>query len=71
VIRWNAILMSAPTESAKDVLEMLSTLEASDDIVIQEGTNTFSSQSTYSKKFIFHGSNKLYFQVIGGLLYLM
>jgi hypothetical protein len=42
VTRWNAVIMLAPTDSATDIEQMLGIFDAVDDIVIQEGTYTFS-----------------------------
>ena len=42
VARWNAVIMLAPTDSATDIKHVLDTFDASDDIVVQEGTYTFS-----------------------------
>jgi hypothetical protein len=63
--------MLAPTDSATDIEQVLGTFDAVDDIVIQEGTYTFSSHSVDTKKCISHGPHKLYFRSVGGLLYLM
>jgi hypothetical protein len=45
VMRWNAVIMLAPTDSATNIVQVLGTFDAADDIVIQEGTYTFSRQS--------------------------
>jgi hypothetical protein len=71
VMHWNAVIMLAPTDSATDIEQVLGTFDAADDIVIQEGTYTFSQQSVDAKKCISHGPHKLHFQSVGGLLYLM
>jgi hypothetical protein len=42
VTRWNAVIILAPTNSAMDIEQVLGTFDAADDIVIQEGTYTFS-----------------------------
>jgi hypothetical protein len=68
VTHWNAVIMLAPTNSATDIEQVLGTFDAADDIVIQEGTYTFSRQSVDAKKCISHGP---YCRSIGGLLYLM
>jgi hypothetical protein len=71
VMRWNVVIMLASTDSATDIKQVLGMFDAADDIVIQEGTYTFSRQSVDAKKYISHGPHKLYFQSVGGLLYLM
>ena len=71
VMCWNAIIMLAPFYSAMDIRQMLDMLDGVDDIVVQKGTCTFSHQSVDAKKSISHGVHKLYFQSVGGLLYLM
>jgi hypothetical protein len=71
VTRWNAVIMLAPTDSGTDIEQVLGTFDAVDDIVIQEGTYTFSRQSVDAKKCISHGPHKLHFRSVGGLLYLM
>jgi hypothetical protein len=63
--------MQAPTDSATDIKQVLDMFDATNDIVIQEGTYTFSRQSVDAKKCISHGLHKLYFRSVGGLLYLM
>jgi hypothetical protein len=50
---------------------MLAAFDGSNDIVIQEGTYTFSRQSSDAKTSIVHGARKLYFRCVGGLLFLM
>jgi hypothetical protein len=42
VMRWNAVIMLAPTDSATNIVQVLGTFDAADDIVIQEETYTFS-----------------------------
>jgi hypothetical protein len=71
VMRWNAVIMLAPTDSGTDIEQVLGMFDAVDDIVIQEGTYTFSRQSVDAKKYISHGPHKLHFRSVGGLLYLM
>jgi hypothetical protein len=71
VTHWNAVIMLAPTDNATDIEQVLGTFDAADDIVIQEGTYTFSRQSVDTKKCISHGPHKLHFRSVGGLLYLM
>jgi hypothetical protein len=71
VTRWNAVIMQAPTNSGTDIEHVLGTFDAADDIVIQEGTYTFSRQSVDAKKCISHGPHKLHFRSVGGILYLM
>jgi hypothetical protein len=71
VTRWNVVIMLAPTDSGTDIEEVLGTFDAVDDIIIQEGTYTFSRQSVDAKKCISHGPHKLYFRSVGRLLYLM
>jgi hypothetical protein len=71
VTHWNAVIMLAPTNSGTDFEQVLVTFDAADDIVIQEGTYTFSRQSVDAKKYISHGPHKLHFRSVGGLLYLM
>jgi hypothetical protein len=71
VTRWNAIFMLALNDCALDIGTMLTSLDGSDDIVIQEGTYTFSRQSSDAKTYIVHGARKLYFRCVGGLLFLM
>jgi hypothetical protein len=71
VTRWNAVILLAPTDSAAGIGQMLGTFDAANDIVIQEGTYTFSRQSVDAKKCISHGPHKLHFWSIGGVLYLM
>jgi hypothetical protein len=68
VTRWNAVIMLAPTDSATDIEQVLGTFDAVDDIVIHEGTYTFSCQSMDAKKCISHGPHKLHFWSVGGLL---
>jgi hypothetical protein len=69
--RWNAVILLAPTNNAADIGQTLDTFDAANDIVIQEGTYTFSRQSVDAKKCILHGPHKMYFQSVGGILYLM
>jgi hypothetical protein len=69
--RWNAVIMLAPTNSGTDIEQVLGTFDAADDIVMQEGTYTFSRHSVDAKKCISHGPHKLHFWSVGGLLYLM
>jgi hypothetical protein len=45
--------------------------DATDDIVIQEGTYIFSRQSVNAKKCISHAPYKLHFRSVRGVLYLM
>jgi hypothetical protein len=71
VTQWNAVFLLAPNDYATDIRMMLAAFDGSDDIVIQEGTYTFSRQSSDSKTSIVHGARKLYFRCIGGLLFLM
>jgi hypothetical protein len=71
VTRWNAVILLAPIDNAADIGQMLDTFDAADDIVIQEGTYTFSCQFVDAKKYISHGPYKLHFWSIGGILYLM
>jgi hypothetical protein len=71
VTRWNAMIMLAPTNSSTDIEQVLGTFDAVDDIVIQQGTYTFSRQLVDAKKCISHGPHKLHFWSVGGLLYLM
>jgi hypothetical protein len=71
VTRWNAVILLAPIDNAADIGQMLDTFDAADDIVIQEGTYTFSRQSEDAKKCILHGPHKLYFRSVGGILYLI
>jgi hypothetical protein len=71
VTRWNAVILLGPTDSATDILEVLNTLDGSDDMVIQEGTYTFSRQSVDAKKVVAYGPYKLHFRVVGGILYVM
>jgi hypothetical protein len=47
---------------------VLGMFDAVDDIVIHEGTYTFSCQSMDAKKCISHGPHKLHFWSVGGLL---
>jgi hypothetical protein len=68
VTRWNAVIMLAPTDSAIDIEQVLGMFDAVDDIVIHEGTYTFSCQSMDAKKCISHGPHKLHFWSVGGLL---
>jgi hypothetical protein len=68
---WNAVFMLAPNDCATDIGTILTSLDGSDDIVIQEGTYTFSCQSSDAKTCIVHGVRKLYFRCVGGLLFLM
>jgi hypothetical protein len=69
--RWNVVILLAPTDSAVDIGQKLGTFDAADDIIIQEGTYTFSRQSVDAKKYILHGPHKLHFRSVGGVLYLM
>jgi hypothetical protein len=71
VTRWNAVIMLAPTDSAMDIEQVLGTFDVADDIVIQEGTYTFSWQLVDAKKCISHGPHKLHFRSVRGLQYLM
>jgi hypothetical protein len=71
VTRWNAVIMLAPTDSATDIEHVLGRFDAVDDIVIHEGTYTFSYQSMDAKKCSLHAPQKLHFRSVGGLLYLM
>jgi hypothetical protein len=71
VTHWNAVILLAPTDNAADIGQMLGTFDAADDIIIQEGTYTFSRQSVDAKKCILHGPHKLHFRTVGGVLYLM
>ena len=68
---WNVVIMLAPTNSATDIELVLDMFDAANDIVVQEGTYTFSRQLVDAKKCISHGLHKLHFQSVGGLLYLM
>jgi hypothetical protein len=71
VTRWNAVIMLAPIDSGTDIEQVLDTFDVVDDIIIQEGTYTFSRHSMDAKKCISHGPYKLHFRSVGGLLYLM
>jgi hypothetical protein len=71
VTRWNAVFLLAPNDCATDIGMMVAAFDGSDDIVIQEGTYTFSRQSSDAKTSIVHGARKLYFRCVGGLLILM
>ena len=71
VTRWNAVVMLAPKQSASDIQTSLFGADGFEDIVLQEGSYTFSRQSSNSQKSIRHGVHKLYFRVSGGLLYVM
>lgn len=61
VICWNAIFMLAPNNYATDIRTMLTAIDGSNDIVIQEGTYTFSCQLLDAKTSIVRGACKLYF----------
>ena len=69
--QWNAIIELCPTNSTKDILEVLSRLDGFDNMVLREEIYIFSHQSFDAKKAIIHGPQKLYFWVVGGLLYMM
>jgi hypothetical protein len=71
VTRWNAVILLGPIDRAIEIVEVLSTLDGSNDMVIQEGMYTFFWQSLDAKKVITHGSHKLYFRVASGILYVM
>jgi hypothetical protein len=71
VTRWNAVILLGPTDNATDILEVLNTLDGSDDMIMQEGTYTFSRQSVDAKKVVAYGPHKLHFRVVGGILYVM
>jgi hypothetical protein len=71
VTQWNAVILLYPTDSDKDILEVLNRLDGFDDMVIREEIYTFSHQSFDAKKAIIHRPYKLYFWVVGGLLYVM
>ena len=71
VMRWNAVILLAPNQSINDIVRMLESVDGYEDIVLQEGTYTFSCQSLESKKCVAHGTNKLYFKVGGEILYVM
>jgi hydroxymethylglutaryl-CoA reductase len=61
VIRWNAVFMLASNNCATDIRTILTAFDGSNDIVIQEGTYTFSCQSLDAKTSIVKGARKLYF----------
>ena len=68
---WNIMIMLAPTDNAMDIEQVLGTFDAANDVVIQEGTYTFSRQLVDAKKCISYGPHKLHFWNVKGLLYLM
>jgi hypothetical protein len=53
VTRWNAVIMLAPTDSGTDIEQVLGMFDAVDDIVIQEGTYTFSG-SRWTQRSAYH-----------------
>ena len=61
VTRWDVVFLLAPNDYAIDIGMMLAAFDGSDDIVIQEGTYTFSCQSLDAKTSIVHGTRKLHF----------
>ena len=71
VERWNAVIMLPPGENTSMLVESLRDVDGFEDIVVQEGSYTFSRQSSNSKKGIQYGKHKLYFRAIGELLYVM
>ena len=71
VTHWNVVILLGPTDIATDILEVLNTLDGSDNMVIQEGKYIFLRQSIDAKKVVAYGPHKLHFQAIGGILYVM
>jgi hypothetical protein len=54
VTHWNAVFKLAPNDYATDIGTMLIAFNGSDKIIIQEGTYTFSRQSSFVKTSIVH-----------------
>ena len=71
VTRCNAIIMSPPNESATTLCDVLVDTHGYENMALYQEMYTFSSQSSKPQRVVKHDTNKLYFNEVGRLLYIM